>query len=326
MTSEPISIGVLITYYGERELLRDCLESIASQARLPDEILIYDDASDAPAEDYVPVGLPVRVLRGAENRGPAFGRNRLLQESTSSYIHFHDADDLFSPDWHARVREVLESRDIDVVFTEIDAHREGGPNSERVLALSSLGVGDNDLVRFCIRGVMLVPSGTYRREAVQAIGGYRTSLWQSEDFDFHVRLAASGPKYAVITDPLVIIRVRPGGRSRNQVQTWSGYVEAIANLANELPRSYRSDLADAAGRAGSTLFKLGARAEASAAFKLAGWLGPPRFSSQRPLYRALVSSVGFERTEQLAQAYRNVLPAGLRAYIGGRRGVKAGLG
>src|SRR5205807_8952919 len=116
---DPLSVGVLITYYGERELLRECLESVAQQTRLPDEILIYDDASDAPAEKYVPQGLPVTVLRGAENRGPAYGRNRLLHASTSSFVHFHDADDLFSPGWHTRVSDALDATGADAVFTEI---------------------------------------------------------------------------------------------------------------------------------------------------------------------------------------------------------------
>src|SRR5712691_7202564 len=174
----PLSVGVLITYYGERDLLRECLESVAHQTRLPDEILIYDDASDAPAEEYVPPGLPVTVLRGTENRGPAYGRNRLLHASTSSFVHFHDADALFNPAWHACVRQKLEGTGADAVFTEIVAQSEDGTQSRRILGLQALGDGV-DLVRFCINGVMLVPAGTYRREAVLAMGGYRTSLWQA---------------------------------------------------------------------------------------------------------------------------------------------------
>jgi GT2 family glycosyltransferase len=317
------TIAVLITYYGERELLRECLESLRDQTRLPDEILVYDDASDAPAEDYLPTGLPVQVLRGCVNRGPAYGRNRLLLASQSAYVHFHDADDLFSPDWHTRVRDVVQATRADVVFTEINAQSDQGVHSERVLALDGLAAGE-DLVRFCIQGVMLVPSGTYRRETVLSIGGYDTSLAQAEDFDFHVRLAASGPRFAVIGDPLVTIRVRAAGRSRNGVQTWSSFVEAVATLSTELPPSYRSDFADAAARAGSTLFKLGARAEANHAFKLAARLGPPRFSSQRPVYRFLATRVGFETTEQLARAYRGILPARLRAYLAAHAHAGAG--
>jgi hypothetical protein len=38
MSRMPLSIGVLITYYGERDLLRECLDSLANQAQLPDEL------------------------------------------------------------------------------------------------------------------------------------------------------------------------------------------------------------------------------------------------------------------------------------------------
>ncbi len=320
---ESLTIGVLITYYGERDLLRECLETIATQTRPPDEILIYDDASDAPAEQYVPAGLPVKILRGDVNRGPAYGRNQLLQASTSTHIHFHDADDLFHPDWHARVHDVLEATNVDVVFTEIDVAGDRSVQSTRVLALEGLAIGA-DLVRFCIQGVMLVPAGTYRRQTALANAAYRTSLWQAEDFDFHVRLAASRPTYAVITDPLVTIRVRPDGRSRDRVETWSAYVAAVEALSTELPGQYQSDLADAAARAGSILFKAGARDQAKRAFKLAARLGPPRFTTQRRLYRLLATTVGFETTEQLARAYRGMLPARLRAYIAAQGGASFG--
>lgn len=314
---DPLSIGVLITYCGERELLSECLESLRQQTRPVDEILIYDDCSQAPAEHYVPSGLTARVIRGGMNRGPAYGRNQLLKACTSAYVHFHDADDLFSPHWHARVRAALGASGADVVFTEIAAVRDDGTYSPKILALDDLAAG-GDLISFCIQGVMLVPSGTYRRGAVLAIGGYRTSLRQAEDFDFHVRFAANRPRYVTITDPLITIRVRPGGRSRDRVQTSSSLVEAVANLSHELPRKYRSDLSDAAARAGSTLFTLGAQRQARVAFRLAENLGPPRFTKERPLYKALVRIIGLEAAERLARVYRAIVPARLRALIGAR--------
>jgi glycosyltransferase involved in cell wall biosynthesis len=309
-----MTLGALITYYGERDLLRECLESLATQSQPPDEILVYDDASPAPAEDYVPPGTQVRVLHGETNRGPAHGRNQLLLASRSEFVHFHDADDLFHPDWCTRVRAALTSPDVDVVFTEIDVAGDKGVQSRHVLALEHL-TATKDLLRFCINGVMLVPSGTYRRQRLIALGGYRTSLWQAEDFDFHIRLAASRPRYAVINDSLVTIRVRPEGRSRNQQQTWRSYVQAVGVLASELPDEYRPDLADAAARAGSMLFKLGCRPDAFRAFELATRLGPPRFTTQRAMYRALARLFGYEVAERVSQAYRALLPGRLRVYL-----------
>jgi glycosyltransferase involved in cell wall biosynthesis len=310
-----MSIGVLITYYGERDLLRECLESIAAQTRLPDEILVYDDASDAPAAQYLPSGLQVNVLRGTENRGISYGRNQLLRASTSTYIHFHDADDLFHPDWCARVYDTFETTSADAVFSEIVAHADGSPLRERVIGLTDVVAGQS-LTEFCIKGVIIPAAGSYRRQSVLAVGGFRTSLRQAEDFDFHVRLAATGPRYAIIEDPLVTIRVRPDSLSNyDPVRQWSSYLRAVEALSSELPAKYRGNLSDAAARAGSVLFKLGARNEARTAFRLATRLGPPRFTTQRPVYRVLARTIGFEMAEHVSGAYRSVVPQRLRARV-----------
>jgi glycosyltransferase involved in cell wall biosynthesis len=311
------TISVLITYYDEREMLRECLESLGQQTDPPDEIFIYDDASKAPAKRYVPAAMDVRILRSETNHGPSYGRNALLAASNSDYVHFHDADDLFHPDWCARVRDAIDSERVDAVFTEILSVGEHGVASTGVLGLQHLAP-DADLVRFCIRGVMLTQAGTYRREAVVRIGGYRTDVWQSEDYDFHIRLAASGIRYAAITEPLVTQRLRPGARHYKWLEVWTSYLQAVERLSTELHGQYLPDLADAAARAGSALFQLGDRAQARRAFRLVERIGPPSFSTQRRMYQLLARLIGFERTEQLAKAYRGALPQGFRAYFATR--------
>ncbi|HEX2780879.1 MAG TPA: glycosyltransferase family 2 protein, partial [Gemmatimonadaceae bacterium] len=69
MTPAP-TVAVLVTYYNEGELLRECLTSILAQDPPPDEVLVYDDASRIPAQPHVPEGAPVRVIRGSQNVGP----------------------------------------------------------------------------------------------------------------------------------------------------------------------------------------------------------------------------------------------------------------
>jgi glycosyltransferase involved in cell wall biosynthesis len=311
------TVGVLITYYGERELLRECLDSLAGQRVAPDEVLIYDDASDTPASEYVPVGFPVRIIRSDVNHGPSYGRNALLRASKSAFVHFHDADDLFHPDWCARVRGVLDRQKTDAVFTEIRSFGPDGLVSERVLGLEQLAPGD-DLVRFCIRGVLITQAGTYRRQSVLSIGGYRTDLWQSEDYDYHIRLAASGIRWEVIPDALVIQRLRPGARHYKWLEVWTSYLQAVERLSAELHHRYWPDLADAAVRAGSALFQLGDRDQAHHAFELATRIGPPNLSTHRRAYKVLTRTIGFESTERLAHSYRNLFPVGFRAYFASR--------
>lgn len=306
------SVSVLITYYGERELLRDCLMSLLSGSDQPDEILIHDDASPFPATEHVPSGIPARVIRSEVNRGPAAGRNILLEESLGDYVHFHDADDLFAPEWCARVRQTIADARSDAVFTEITSIHDGRPFADRVLGLSHLRK-DPDLLRFCLRGSMLVPAGTFRRQLVQRIGGYDTRLWQAEDFDFHVRLAASGVSYHVIDESLIITRLRSDSRSQRQYEVWSYAVDAIDGLVERLPSAYRPELADAAARAGSMLFRLGYLQDSRRAFGLASRLGKPHYQGFPLSYRCIAVVFGQEVAERVSQHYRGLLPRPVRA-------------
>lgn len=307
-------LAVLITYFGERTLLRECLTSLTAGSDVPDEILIHDDASDAPASDYVPPGVHATIVRATTNRGPARGRNTLLRETDADYVHFHDADDSFDREWCARVRQALFDTQADAVFTEVESEYQDRVFAERVLGLAHLKE-DPDLVRFCLRGSVLVPAGTYRRRVVEAIGGYREGLWQAEDFDFHVRLAASGITYTIIDEPLVLIRLRAEGRSQRQVEVWSSVVQAVSALANQLPGEYRPDLAEFAARAGSSLFKLGQVGEAREAFRIARSIGRPRFQEQPSAYRWVARTFSPELAESVSAVYRATVPKNLRARI-----------
>src|ERR1044071_905867 len=190
-------LSVLITYHNERQLLTNCLESLQKNARLPDQLLIYDDASTDPPEPYIPANVPARVIRGKVNCGPATARNRLLDAADGEYVHFHDSDDTFRPSWYEEVTSCLSSSGADAVFTEVASRQDGVLLSESVLGLAALEEHP-DLIRFCIRGAMLVPSGTYRKQKVVDIGGYSKEFWQSEDYEFHIRLAASNLRYRSI--------------------------------------------------------------------------------------------------------------------------------
>src|SRR6266853_241252 len=118
-------ISVLITYYNEASLLTECLESLRVADGLPDEILVYDDASAVPPEPYIPGDLRVRVIKGRENHGPAHGRNMLLEASSCQFVHFHDSDDLFAPGWHHEVAARLGADRLDAVFTEAASYQDG---------------------------------------------------------------------------------------------------------------------------------------------------------------------------------------------------------
>jgi len=308
----PPTISVLITYYNERELLTECLRSLLEQGPAPEEIIIYDDASYYPASNYVQIDVPVRIIRGATTIRPACGRNLLLHEARFDYVHFHDTDDLFLSGWLPQVTNKIRTTAADLVLTEVSTFSEGRLVSERVLGLDRIRATD-DLVEFALQGAILTSSGVILRKAALTIGGFRETLHQAEDFDFYVRLAASGVTAAVLTEPIIRKENRADSySSREQGVVWASVVDAVRQLADELPARYRSNLADKAAYAGSQLFKLGARHTASEAFQLARHLGPPTYARQRRSYRLLASALGPEAAEWISLGYRRLLPEPLR--------------
>ena len=222
MTPKRLTVG--ITYHNECELLSSCVKSLLSQIDNTVEVLIYDDASEFPARGYVLQSENVRIIRGEANLGPAKARNLILKEAKGEYIHFHDSDDWFNEKWFEKVSSHFGKSD--AIFTEVTSYRGSEVFLARVMEVAPLA-DNKSLLKFAIEGFILVPSGTYRKTLVEQLGGYREELWQSEDWDFHVRMALKNPVIEVIDEPLVYIRIRQESRSQNSVETSTDTLKSI---------------------------------------------------------------------------------------------------
>ena len=305
------TLGVLLTYHNEGKLLTECLNSLHSQKNPPDEILIYDDGSQDPPEPYIPNPDLVKVLKGKLSRGPSFGRNALLEASTSDYIHFHDSDDWFEPGWAVKIRAAMEGETCDVILNEIAAYTDGKKTNDRILDLKSLK-RHGDLILYCLRGVPLPAGGTYRRQKAQEVGGYRVSVWQSEDMDFHLRLALRNPNYTVITEPLSAKRNHPNSRSEYHDESHRDIFNILESLEAEIPHRYRSEIAERAYRSACVLFRAGYREDAKRGFALAAEWGPPPLHTFSWHYRLVARLIGLVRAEKIGGMYRKLIPNALR--------------
>ena len=301
-------LSVLITYFNECELLTQCLETLLAQTKKPDEVLIYDDASSLRPEHYLLPGLPVRIVRGESNVGPGIGRNRLLAIASGDYIHFHDSDDWFHPEWWEVVSARLEEEPCDVVFTEITSSASAQPQYENpIMGFAELG-SDTNMVRYAIRNSLLVPSATIRKSSARTVQGFRNEMHQSEDKDFYIRLMASGVSWALETRPLICIRNRYGSRSKRAIEVWADGLKCLQLASKELSDLYAHDIANAAAQCATQLLWLDALNQARQAWKLAEQLGGADYEWRNPLFRRLVRLTGpelLERCSRKLQSWRS---------------------
>ncbi len=303
MVTRP-TLSVLIAYFNERELLRECLESLLAQDVLPDEIIVFDNGSDASPEPYIPQDKGIRLLRDHPNRGPAYAHNRLLAAATGDYIHFHDSDDLFAPGWIRRVQETIEQAGVDAVFTDAMLYRGSEPVAGSRYA-AYLSHAEQDWVRFCIEASPMMGLSTVRREWALRLG-FREALRISDDTDFHIRLAASGAWIAALPEPLLIHRIRADGWSSDPVACFQDVAEQYAFLVRELPAQHRLSLARQAVYFGRSWYAHGERKLARRFFGYARALGAKPSDICKGMYGVAASVVGFEAAEHLSVAYRKL--------------------
>ena len=99
-----MKISVVTTIYNRPEHLRLLVAALAAQTRVPDELVVADDGSDAATvaalAKFLPAGgIPARVVRQEKDGYRlAAARNLAIRAATADYLLFLDCDVALLPD------------------------------------------------------------------------------------------------------------------------------------------------------------------------------------------------------------------------------------
>ena len=195
-----MSVALLIPCHNAARFLPELFACVQAQTVPFDEILCYDDAS---TDDTVEVArsFGARVLQGAENRGAAFARNRLLEACTCDWLHFHDADDLIDPRF-VETMNALARRDCRPVLCAMKVVEREGRRLVTVTHFGDLRKAE-DPTAWLIEHTAYAIIGLYPLALVRQMGGFNENLRGNEDPDFHIRLALAGACFEVCDEALV---------------------------------------------------------------------------------------------------------------------------
>jgi glycosyltransferase involved in cell wall biosynthesis len=187
-------VTVVVTCYNQGHFLRESIGSILSQTRLPDEILIVDDGSSDNTRDEARRFPEVIYIR-QDNSGLAAARNTGLSRSRGDLLVFLDADDRLLP--HALEAGLddfaahPECAFVCGAFRRIDATGTALADRAAMRPLGEnayLGLLRNNQI--CMHATAM-----FRRSALQAVGGYDTSLPACEDYDLYLKIARRFPAH-----------------------------------------------------------------------------------------------------------------------------------
>lgn len=209
-----LRITALITTHNRRDFLRAAVESVLSQTRPAEEILIVDAGSTDGTAEYVrSLGDGVRSLV-IPSAGIAAARNAGLRHCTGDAVAFLDDDDLWATDKLARIAGYLEQHpDIDVLYTP-------------VARINAIGQLQTRAATICLQGWILDEvfnqnpifdsTVTIRRRIWQRFGGFDEILPLCVGQHYWLRLAMANP-IGLIDRPLTLRREHSGQASQQNI-------------------------------------------------------------------------------------------------------------
>jgi len=215
-----VVISVLLPARDAAATVDAALQGILRQRGAPPfEVVCVDDASSDGTGDalarFARSDERVRVFQG-EGRGLVAALQLGLAHCRGELIARMDADDLVDPD-RLRLQAEMLARDVSLgaVGSLVRCFpRPLTPGLARLEAwLDSVVTPEQcEAARF-IEAPLVHPSTTFRRKALEAVGGWRDAGW-AEDWDLLLRLAAGGWRLAKVPRVLLFWRDSPGRLTR----------------------------------------------------------------------------------------------------------------
>lgn len=216
---------VMATWQGERFLPRQ-LASILGQTRLPDELIVVDDASSdaTPAiidafADTAP--FEVRLIRSPAQRGSTRSFGTAIEAAAGDIIMLADQDDLWLPQKIARIESIFEaSPGTTFAFSDallIDEHDVASSQtlwqSRRFTEPLQVQVRSHPFRQLSHRFLATGCTMAFRADLTGLVLPFPESADQNDPAMLHDRwisiiLSAAGP-VAVVPEPLVAYRIHP---------------------------------------------------------------------------------------------------------------------
>jgi GT2 family glycosyltransferase len=196
--------AIIIPHYNDVVRLQRCLAALSPQLTHAEataessvfEVVVVDNGSTVSLEDVKATYPQVRFVNEAE-KGAAAARNRGVQDTTTPWIFFLDADCVPSDTWLAQAEQHARAQrpDVDIIGGRVDVFDETAPPRNGAQAFESVFAFDNrgyvERQGFSVTANLLT-----RREVFLDVGPLRSGV--SEDMDWCHRARAKG--YRLVYD------------------------------------------------------------------------------------------------------------------------------
>lgn len=207
-------ISVIVPCYNDGMYLEETILSVLNSNYSNIEVIIVNDGS---VDNTKEVGIALQnkypniIYLEQNNRGVSVARNNGIKHSSGEYILPLDADDLISPDYIVKAKDILDKNEnVKVVYAE--AEFIGNKNGKWDLPVFDR----NDLAK----ENMIFSSAMYRKSDYNKTGGYAEEMlggW--EDWEFWISMLKDGGDVYKIPKVCFYYRIKPSSTSRRKSTT-----------------------------------------------------------------------------------------------------------
>jgi glycosyltransferase involved in cell wall biosynthesis len=190
-----MKVSVVVPVRDEEDSIRELLDSLLTQTRPPDEIVITDggstDSTPQIIEEYIQNGAPVRLVRAGAAL-PGRGRNLGAAQASHEWLAFTDAGNRLEHNWLELLVAKAEPDDsIDVVYGSYQPVTDTFFKQCAAIAyVPAPTPHDGVLTR-----PRFIASTLLRREAWSAVNGFPEELRSAEDLIFMDRVENAGYRF-----------------------------------------------------------------------------------------------------------------------------------
>ncbi|MEH1992333.1 glycosyltransferase [Nostoc sp.] len=211
-TFKKATIAVIIPSYNYGSFLVEAIESVLRQTRMPDEILITDDASTDDtskiAEFYQETHSNlIKVNINETNLGVVKHFNKAVSLTTSEYITFLGADNRYRSDFIEKTSLLLDaSPDVAIAYSDFalfgkrarlvydsfPKERRGLIKDEKFFIINFPEFDEESKQNLLNIGNFIHGSSMFRRQAFDEVRGYLEKPNTPEDYDLFRRIVKAG--------------------------------------------------------------------------------------------------------------------------------------
>lgn len=207
------TVSVIIPTYNRAHWVIGAIQSVQSQTRPVDEIIVVDDGSEDDTARIIGAMPEITYLRQSR-QGPAAARNLGAEHATGTHLAFLDSDDRWLP---RKIEKQLDFLAAQPLYRAVYADEIWIRKGRRVNQRKRHAKYGGRIYEKCLPLCIISPSSILMARTLwEELGGFDPSLPACEDYDLWLRLAAREP-VGFLAEPLI---VKHGGHADQLSRQW----------------------------------------------------------------------------------------------------------